>query len=556
MYNLAVLHEAIADAIPERECLVFRDRRFTWREVRDRTRRLEALLREHGLGCRRERLTLRNWESGQDHVALYLYNGNEYLEGMLGAFKARCAPFNVNYRYVEEELLYLFDNAQARCAIYHASFASTLERIRPRLPGVRLWIQVADESGHALLPGALDYEEALAQASPREPEGLSEDDLYILYTGGTTGMPKGVLWRQEDIYKAALAAGGVPGSLEELKARALSRPGIRVVPAPPFMHGASHWAAFNMWYVGGTVIVQSRPRHLDPDDVWSTVERERAHAIVIVGDAFARPLIDQLRRRSYDLSSLKLVTSGGAIFTPKLKRDLLELLPQVRIRDALGASETGAQALRVSTRESPPGEGGGAPMAGFEIEAESAVLREDLGGLLEPGSGETGWLARRGNVPLGYYRDEEKSARTFPVVGGVRYSVPGDRARLEADGSVTLLGRDSVTINSGGEKIFAEEVELALKHHPKVYDVVVCGTPSERWGSQVTAIVQLREGARPRVDPTEEELKATAARHVAAFKLPKAFVYVRSIARAPSGKADYRWAAKVAAEALGSPRRS
>src|SRR5262245_1492122 len=551
MYNLAILHEAIAEAIPERECIVFRERRLCWREVCERTRRLASLLRQHGLGCSRERTGLAGFESGQDHVALYLYNGNEYLEGMLGAFKARCAPFNVNYRYVEEELLYLFDNADARCVLYHASFAPMLERIRPRLSGVKLWLQVPDGSGHALLPGALDYERALAQADPKAPEGLSDDDLYVLYTGGTTGMPKGVLWRQEDVFKAALAGGGVPRSLDELALRVSSRPGIRVLPTPPFMHGAAHWAAFNIWHIGGTVIVQGQPRRLDPDDVWSTAERERVNSLTIVGDAFARPLIDQLRQKTYDLSDFRVVTSGGAIFTAKLKRELLDLLPGLRIRDQLGASETGNQGVSISGREdAAEGRVPGARMGGFEIDPDSVVLTDDLGSLLPPGTGETGWLARRGNVPLGYYKDAAKTARTFPVVAGQRYSVPGDRARVEADGMVTLLGRDSVTINSGGEKIFAEEVELALKHHPLVYDAVVCGTPSERWGSQVTAIVQLRPGGRPRESPTEDELKATAALHIAAYKLPKVFVYVDAIARAPSGKADYRWAARIAGEAL------
>jgi fatty-acyl-CoA synthase len=358
-----------------------------------------------------------------------------------------------------------------------------------------------------------------------------------------------VLWRQEDIFKAALAGGGVPASLEELGERVRSRPAIRVLPTPPFMHGAAHWAAFNIWHVGGTVIVQGEPRRLDPDDVWSTVEREKVNTLTIVGDAFARPLIDQLRRKAYDLSTLRVVTSGGAIFTARLKRELLDLLPGVRIRDALGASETGAQGVQISSREGNGAEVGSQPPR-FEIERDSVVLTDDLGGLLPRGSGETGWLARRGNVPLGYYKDARKTAATFPVVGGLRYSVPGDRARVEADGSLTLLGRDSVTINSGGEKIFAEEVELALKHHPLVYDVVVCGTPNERWGSQVTAVVQLRPGGKPRENPTEDELRATAARHIAAFKLPKAFVYVDSITRAPSGKADYRWAARVAGEAV------
>lgn len=541
MLNLAAIHEAIADAVPDRECIVFRDRRLRYADVTDRTRRLASVLRAHGLGCHRERSELQNWESGQDHVALYLYNGNEYLEGMLGAYKARCAPFNVNYRYVDEELLYLFDNADARAVIYHASFAPTLARLRDRLPKVKLWLQVADESGEPLLPGALDYEAALADAKPEPPRDLSPDDLYILYTGGTTGMPKGVLWRQEDIFRAAMGGPMPPQTIEEAVARAKAG-GIRSLPAPPFMHGAAHWVAFNIFSVGGTLIVQSQPRHLDPDDIWSTIEREKANLLTIVGDAFGRPLVDQLARKSYDLSSFVMLTSGGAILTAALKDEFLRHLPKIRILDALGSSESGAQASQFT-------EGGRKATTGdFAFAPGNLVLKEDLSGLVEPGSDEIGWLAREGHIPLGYYKDAEKTARTFPVVNGKRYAVPGDRARIGPDGALQLLGRDSVCINSGGEKIFAEEVEHALKHHPAVYDCVVVGTPSERWGQQVTALVQLREGATA----DEAELREAAAAHIAAYKLPKAFVFVDQLVRAPSGKADYRWAKTRALEALGA----
>jgi len=540
--NLGAIHEAIAEAVPERDCLVFRDKHFTWGEVRDRTRRLANLLRSHGLGCARERSELEGWESGQSHVALYMLNGNEYLEGMVGCYKARCAPFNVNYRYVEEELLYLFDNSDAEAIIFHARFAPVLEKLQSQLEHVKVWLQVADDSGNALLPGALDYEQALAQASDAPPpDDLSPDDLYILYTGGTTGMPKGVLWRQEDIFYGALTAGWAPQSLDEIQARVKEASPIRALPAPPFMHGAAHWVAFIMWHIGGTVIVNSVVDRLDPDDLWSTVEREKANTILIVGDAFGRPLIDQLDKKSYDLSSLFMVSSGGAILTAGLKAELLERLPNIRVMDALGSSETGSQASHASTSDSKPTSGS------FELVPGSLVLNDALTAPLEPGSDETGWLAREARVPLGYYKDAEKTARTFPTIGGIRYSVPGDRARLSADGKLELLGRDSVTINSGGEKIFAEEVEQALKHHPAVYDSVVVGTPSERWGSQVTAIVQLREGEAP----GEDSLKQVARQHVAAYKLPKAFVYVDHLTRAPSGKADYRWAKETALAALG-----
>jgi fatty-acyl-CoA synthase len=540
MFNLATIHEALAEEIPDRECLIFRDRRLSWAQVTDRTRRLASVLRAHGLGCHRERDQLQNWESGQDHVGLYLYNGNEYLEGMLGAYKARCAPFNVNYRYVEEELVYLFDNADAKAIVFHAAFAPTLARIRDQLPKVVLWIQVADESGHALLPGAIDYERALASATPEPPRALSPDDLYILYTGGTTGMPKGVLWRQEDIFRAALTAGGPPSDLNAMRARVKQGPGVRSLPAPPFMHGAAHWVAFNMWHTGGTVIVQSIVDRLDPHDVWSTAEREKANAITIVGDAFGVPLFDQLERKSYDLTSLLMLTSGGAIFTAGLKDRFLQKLPHVRILDALGSSETGAQASNFTVA------GQKAQTGQFQMSADNGVLNDSLTEFLAPGSEETGWLVRGGNVPLGYYKDPEKTAKTFPTVAGKRYSVPGDRARVARDGSLILLGRDSVTINSGGEKIYAEEVEHALKHHASIYDAVVVGTPSERWGSQVTAVVQLREGATR----DEASFKHEAGRHIAAYKLPKQFVYVDRITRSPSGKADYRWAKETALAAL------
>ncbi len=548
MLNLAVIHEAIAAAIPDRECIVFRDRRLTWSQVTDRTRRLADVLRRQGLGCRRERSEvgtsgLESWDSGQDHVALYLYNGNEYLEGMLGAFKARAVPFNVNYRYVDEELVYLFNNADARAVIFHACFAPTLARIRSRLPAVELWLQVADESGEPLLAGAVDFESALADAAPSTPaDDLSPDDLYMLYTGGTTGMPKGVLWRQEDIFRAALSSGVKP-VLSEIVARAREG-GPRAIPSPPFMHGAAHWAAFNMWHVGGTVIVPSSVQRLDPHEVWSTVARERAEIVLIVGDAFGRPLVDQLRAGDYDVSSLRMLTSGGAILTASLKREFLELLPGIRILDSLGSSESGAQASQVSTAD------GRTTTGDFALAADSWVLKEDLSGTVEPGKGEQGWLARCGNVPLGYYGDPEKTAKTFPVVNGTRYAVPGDRAEVGADGTLRLLGRDSVTINTGGEKVFAEEVEHALKHHSAVYDAVVVGTPSERWGQQVTAVVRLRDGVRV----SEADLRDAARKHIAAYKLPKVFVFVDEITRSPSGKADYRWARDTALAELERPR--
>jgi acyl-CoA synthetase (AMP-forming)/AMP-acid ligase II len=544
-FNLAEINEAIAAAIPERACIVLRDRLLTWREFNLRTRRLANFLISQEAGCHQERAGLQNFESGQTHLGIYLYNGNEYLEGMVGAYKARVAPFNVNYRYVENELIYLLNDADCHVLIYHARFAPTLQKIRSELPHLRVLLQVADESDNALLPGAVDYEAALRGSSDARPAvAWSDDDLYILYTGGTTGMPKGVLWRQEDIFFGAL--GGQPlglpkhSSIDSVVAAALNGT-LRALPAPPFMHGAAHWMAFNTLHQGGTVVIQGQTSHLDPDDIWSTVERENVGFLTIVGDAFGRPLLDQLDKKPYDLSTFKVLLSGGAILTPALKQAFLEKIPHLMIIDGFGASETGGHGSQITMA------GSKATTGTFRMNEDTTVLKDDLSGSLTPGAHESGWLARRGHVPLGYFKDAEKTARTFPVINGVRYAVPGDHAKLAADGSIVVLGRGSVSINSGGEKIYPEEVEQALKHHPSVYDAVVVGTPSERFGQQVTAVVQ----ARPGEVPPEKELIEFCAHHLARYKLPKVVLYVGEMVRSPSGKADYRWAAKLAFERLG-----
>ncbi len=544
-FNLADIHEAIAAAVPDRECIVHDTRRLTWAQVNDRSRRLGNLLRARGLGTNRERDGLSGWESGQDHLALYLYNGPEYLEGMLGAFKSRVAPFNVNYRYVEEELLYLMRDARPRAILYHAAFAPLLAKILPQLDGIDVLLQVADESGNALLPGALDYEQALASASGERPPGpWSPDDLYVIYTGGTTGMPKGVLWRQEDIFFSALGGrvfgGPEVGSIPELVERCKAGAELRALPAPPFMHGAAHWAGFIMWHSGGTFCLQENTRTLDPHDVWTTIAREKVITLSIVGDAFARPLLDQLAKEKYDLSSLKILGSGGAILSAPMKSAFIEAIPGLMIIDGFGSSETGAQGSTVSMKGMEGAQGS------FKMDDATCVLDSDLTRRLEPGEEAMGWLARTGRMPLGYLGDEAKTKKTYPVVGGTRYAVPGDRAQVSGDGQIRVFGRDSVCINSGGEKIFAEEVEQALKHHPAVYDVIVTGTPNARWGEQVTALVKLRPGSTP----SDEELREAAATQIARYKLPKAFVFVDGLVRAPSGKPDYRWAKDTAVKAL------
>jgi fatty-acyl-CoA synthase len=543
-FHFSEVHEAIAAAIPEREAVVFGERRIGFGELAERSRRLANFLLSRGLRVRAERPQLGGHESGQDHLAIYLYNGNEYLEGMHGAFRARVAPLNVNYRYVEEELLYLFRNSCARAVLYHAEFAPRIAAIRDRLPGLEVLLQVADRSGQRLLPGALDYEEALAASSPALPElPRSPDDLYILYTGGTTGMPKGVLWRSADIFVAAMGGRKLDGSeyasLDEVVAGARAGGKVRALIGPPLMHGAAQWGTFINHSMGNPCHFSTVVDRFDACDVLETVERERINTLTIVGDAFAVPLLDEMARRDYDLASLFLIGSGGAPLSTAHKRALLERLPNLTILDAIGSSETGAQGNNPSSRQA------GVSTGDFRPGPGACVVSEDLTRRLAPGDGEIGWFAQTGRVPLGYLDDREKTQRTFPVVEGVRYSVPGDRARYRDDGGIEVLGRDSVTINSGGEKIFAEEVEHALKQHPAVYDTVVAGRESERWGQEVVAIVQLRAGAQA----TPEDLLAEAGRHLARYKLPKTFVFRDRIERSPSGKADYRWARQQALEA-------
>ena len=535
-FNLGQVHETVSAAIPDRECIVWGDRRLTYAQVTDRSRRLATYLHRQGLGAHTERSELAGHESGQDHLALYLYNGNEYIEGMLGAFKARVAPFNVNYRYVAEELRYLFNDAKARAVVYHSAFAPSLAEVLPDLPGIKVLLQVADDSGHDLLPGAVDYEAALASVpADLPPVEMSPDDLYILYTGGTTGMPKGVAWRQHDIFMAAmggrsLGSWEITTTYEQITERATNG-SVRMLILPPLMHGAAQWAGFMGMTAGGTLLLPNEVRRLDPADVWSTIERERANTVTVVGDAIARPLIEELERHDYDTSSLIGLGNGGAPLNPALKQRLIDRMPNLFVSDSVGSSETGAQMTHLSAK-------GGVSTGRFAAGPGTVVVSEDLSRVLAPGHEGIGWLAQEGWVPLGYLNDEQKTARTFPVIDGARYSVPGDRARWLEDGQVELLGRDSVTINSGGEKIFAEEVEQAIAGHPAVHDVVVVGRPSERWGQEVVALVQLSDGARA----TPEELSAHASDFIARYKLPKEYLFLPAIQRSPAGKADYRWA--------------
>jgi acyl-CoA synthetase (AMP-forming)/AMP-acid ligase II len=536
-FTVPAVLDAVAATIGDRVLLTQGDRRYTYAQVVERSNRLASYLHARGLGCHTARDTLAGHEVGQDLVGIYAYNGNQFVESLLGAFRARVAPFNVNYRYVKNELHYLLADSGATALIYHATFAPRVADVLPNLPHLRVLIQIADDSGNDLVYGAVDYEAALAAAAPGPPPvEPSPDDLYVLYTGGTTGMPKGVLWRQHDIFMTSfggrdLHSGTAAESYAEIAERAAAGAGTRLMVLPPLIHGAAQWGVMTALTTGQSVVFASVVDHLDADEVVATIEREQVVVATVVGDAMARPLAAAIERGTADVSSLAVVANGGALLTPTTKQRLIDAKPGLIVVDGVGSSETGAQLTHMSVP-------GAVSTGTFKPGPDTFVVSEDLDGVLDEGHAGIGWLAQRGYVPLGYKGDAVKTATTFPVVAGVRCAVPGDRARHLADGAIELLGRDSVTINSGGEKIFAEEVEMAVASHPAVADVVVAGRPSERWGQEVVAVVALTEGATVDAD----ELIAHAATSLARHKLPKAVVFRPVIERSPAGKADYRWA--------------
>jgi len=546
-YNFAELFAGIAAEMPDRECIVFRDRRLTYAKVAARANRLASLLIEHGITIHRPRADLQPWESGQDHVALYLHNGNEYLEGMLGAATARAASFNVNYRYVEAELAYLLDDASARAIIYHARFAPILGAVLGSLrEPPKLLLQVADESDNALLPGALDYEDALAASTADAPRTRPDpDDLYVVYTGGTTGMPKGTLWTQGDILESAMPAFLPEGlfdapSLADGVAKIVAGEHRVFMPLPPLMHAAAQWLAMSGFLSGGTIVFPDVVDRLDPVSVWQRIDSEGVQFINLVGNAFATPMCDALESGGFDGGSLQFVGVGGAVTSASVKNRILKLLPHVIVGDVAGSSESGSQLTNMSTSQTPVTSGV------FTAATGTCVVDEGRTRLLDPGDTDAGWLARHSLIPLGYLGDRDKTERTFPTVSGRRMVLPGDRARHLADGTIELLGRDSVTINSGGEKIFAEEVEAALADHPAIKDLIVVGRPSDRWGQEVVAIVELAAGR----NATDTELLAHAGKSLARYKLPKAILRIETLLRGPNGKADYGWARKIAAEGV------
>lgn len=543
--NQAVVFEAIATAVGDRPAIIAPARTSSYADLAERSRRLANHLAAFGLGAHRERGELAPWASGQDHLALCLRNGPEYLEAMLGAFRARVAPCNVNHRYGPAELVALLHDIDARALAYHSAFAPLVDAARAHLPRLRVLLQVADGSAHGLLPGAEWYEDALAAASDRQPEPVpSADDLYLLCTGGTTRRPRTVLWRQADVVPAAFG-GREPGSgrewgdLGQLVDNARHGEGTRLATPAPFTHGAAHWMALAALNGGHTVVIPPDDGPLDPAAVWRTVARHEVNILLIVGDAFARPLLDELEAGRYDVTSLRTVVSGGAPLGGASRARLLAGHPTVAFLDGLGSSETGPQASQVSTA------GSIAPVGAFRPNPGARLVSEDRARILGPGTSDVGWLAQAGRIPLGYLGDPGATRASFPIIDGQRLALSGDRGRLGVDGRLELLGRDATTVNTGGEKVFVEEVEAVLARHPAVADVVVTGRPSPRWGEELVALVQPRPGAD--LDPAAVLAAAGAA--LARYKVPKAVVVVDAVARGPAGKLDRRWARQHARQA-------
>jgi acyl-CoA synthetase (AMP-forming)/AMP-acid ligase II len=533
-WSLSALQDVVASAVPERDMLVFGELRRSYAEVRRRTAGLARFFAERGLGARRERAELERWECGQSPVALLMHNRCEYIESMLACVRARAVAFNVNHHYTPGELRALLDMVGTEAIVYERRLGPLLAEA---LPGSDpLLVDVEDGSGVAPLPGGTPYESAAAPSDAAAVAEPSPDDLYMVCTGGTTGSPKAVLWRQADIFVAAMG-GSETTTAERLVQTVTSGAGVWFA-APPLMHAAGQWTAFAAMHLGATVVLHDDSTRFDARTILDVAERERVGMMSIVGDAYARPLIEELRRAPRDLSALQRIATGGAFTSDDCKQALLELLPGVTIVDGYGASETGGMAYGARSRTTNA--------QGFAPAAGAVVLSADRSRVLEPGEEEIGWTARCGRVPLGYLGDRERTEATFPIVDGRRFAVPGDRASVDPDGSIRVLGRDSMVVNTGGEKVFVEEVEKALLRHPAVADVLVVGRPSERFGQEVVAIVQPRAGAG-NVSPGE--LREFAAGSIARFKAPRAVAFCAAIGRHPTGKPNYEWARAVAESA-------
>jgi len=539
-HHFATVWESLADVLGEHTAVVHGDRRFTWTQYDDRAARLAAAYSAAGLGP-------------DSKIGLYLFNGNEYLESHYAAFKMRGVPINVNYRYIDEELRYLLDNSDAEALVFHSSLGDRVARVVEKLPNLKLLIEV-DDGGAGQVPGALSYEATIAGSSPMPRITRSEDDVYMLYTGGTTGMPKGVMYDMGNLTRSFEALGfpllGLlpPDDAADIAGMILQvvEAGGRLIslPSAPLMHGTGMWLGAMIPQLGGAQIVTLQSRSLDADEVLSTVQREEVTNLTIVGDSFARPIIRAFDAAidagtPYDLSKLKMIISSGVMWTAEVKEQLLDRIEQVILLDAIGSSE-GSMGNSISMKGLPPA------TAKFTSNPTTKVFKED-NTEVAPGSDEVGMVAAGGMVPLGYFKDEAKSARTFRTIDGVRYSFPGDMAMVAADGSLILLGRGSQVINSGGEKIFPEEVEEAVKRVDGVVDCLVVGLEDEKFGQAVTAVASLTPGATV----TEAEVIAGVKRDLAHYKAPKKVVFVAHVPRAPNGKADYTTTKQLANDALG-----
>ena len=524
--NIADLAEHAIDAVPDRVALICGDEQITYAGLEEKANRLAHYLISRGV-------------KKDDKVGLYCRNRIEIVIAMLGIVKAGAILVNVNYRYVEAELRYLFDNSDMVAVVHERQYSERVANVLPDTPNVKTVLVIDDGSDVPTQTyhnyGGVEFYAAVAEGSPERDFGTrSADDIYLLYTGGTTGFPKGVMWRHEDIYRVLLggtdfATGEfVADEYDHAKQAAAGPPMIRY-PIPPMIHGATQSATWMALFTGGTVLLSPE---FDADAVWRAIEEHKVNLLFFTGDAMARPLLDALEGSERDLSSLFLLSSTAALFSPSLKERFLELLPNRVITDSIGSSETGFGGTSVVAKGQS---GGGGPRV--TIDKRTVVLDDD-GNEVVPGSGVRGILAKRGNIPVGYFKDEKKTAETFRTINGVRYAIPGDYAQVESDGTVTLLGRGSVSINSGGEKIYPEEVEGVLKGHPDVFDALVVGVPDPRFGQHVAAVVAPRKGTAP----TLVELDAFVRKEIAGYKVPRSLWIVDEVKRSPAGKPDYKWA--------------
>ncbi|MFE5093846.1 acyl-CoA synthetase [Streptomyces sp. NPDC056638] len=537
-YNLADLFESVVDAVPEREALVYLDhpgtgaeRRLTYAQLDAAANRIAHHLIEAGI-------------TPGEHLGLHLYNGVEYLQTVLACLKARIVPVNVNYRYVEEELVYLYRDADLAALVFDAEFDERVSAAAPKAPDLRHLIRVGAPVSGVRGPDAVAFTDAEAAGNPeRGFAPRSADDQFIIYTGGTTGMPKGVMWRQEDLFFSGLGGGAPTGepvkTPQELAERvAAGGDGITFFPTPPLMHGTSTLTAFIGFNFGQRVVIH---RKFVPQEVLRTIEKEKVTSMSLVGDAMLRPLIDALKGplKGTDCSSMFSISSSGAIMSDSVRAEFQALVPTVMLLNNFGSSESGFNGT--ATADS-------GPEKGFRLQVNSRTAVVDPATYEPVAPGEPGRIAQRGHVPLGYYNDPQKTAETFFRRGDERWVLLGDMATVDADGIVTVLGRGSQCINTGGEKVYPEEVEQALKAHPDVYDALVAGVPDERWGNHVAAVVQLREGA---VEPSLDDVQAHCRTRLAGYKIPRRLVITPRIQRSPSGKADYRWARSVVAPRRG-----